>query len=287
MTEKTVKNQVRLPGFTLTETLAALAIGTMVLVVVLALYSRAQSGAAGVINNLERNRLPREIFQRISEDIDRITNSGQEPKMSFENKYQEGYSGARLEIYNQFTNAKNQPEVLERIIWQSNVEPEGLGKPGLTLYRSHSGKTLEDNLLDSQKEPWQRELFVPICTGLTHFSVVAPDVNDVNDVNEDIEKWSGDTLPLAIYISVSMAEPIKSAEGTLEVAVEEIISRTLTIDRTRKPTFTIPQATDINQVDMNSPDANFIPGYKDPDPNTKTGDSTKPPPMPASRWEKP
>ncbi|MBN2019850.1 MAG: hypothetical protein JW749_06460 [Sedimentisphaerales bacterium] len=263
------------PGFTLTETLAALTIGTMVLVVVLAIYSRAQMGAAVVRDRLEKNRIPREILQRISEDIDRLASFGQEVRISIENKLQKGYAGARLEITKQILNAKGQPEILERVVWQSGIEPEGIGPPGLTLYRSHSGKALEDNLLDSQKEPWQRELFVPIYTGLTFFSVVVPDVNTV------IEKWTDENLPPAIIVSLSLAEPLKTEDGRMEVLAEHIIDRTIAIDRTQKPTFTIPPPLDINEIDTNNLDANSIPSSKDP--NEKTGDFSQPPSRPV-RW---
>ena len=67
-------------GFTLVEILAALTVGTMVLIVVLALYNRGQSGAAAVIAKLESSRLPREVFQRIAEDLDRVVVVGREPR---------------------------------------------------------------------------------------------------------------------------------------------------------------------------------------------------------------
>jgi prepilin-type N-terminal cleavage/methylation domain-containing protein len=263
-------------GFTLTETLAALTIGTIVLVVVLAIYSRAQTGAAGVTARIESNRLPREILQRISEDLDRITSSGQETRISIDNKFQDGYAVARLEIVKTIVGARNQQQTLERVVWQSSVEPEGIGKPGLTLYRSHSGIALEDNLLDTQKEPWQRELYVPICTGLTFFSVVV-----VPDVNTVLDKWSNENLPPVITVTLSFAEPRKTEDGTLDVPQEEMITRTIAIDRTRKPAFTMPPPPDLNQPDMNRPDANS--GLRSKEPNEQTGESLPPPPPPSSR----
>jgi hypothetical protein len=273
MKYETDKKPVWPNGFTLAEVLAALTIGTMVLIVVLAIYSRAQNGAAGVTNKLESNRLPQEILQRISEDLDRIISSGQETQINIDNKFQEGYQVAKLEIIKSINNEKNEPQTLEKIVWQSNIEPDNPSAEGLTLYRSHSGIAMEDALLDRQKEQWQRELFVPVCTGLTLFSVVVPDGNNV------INKWSGQNLPAAITMSLSLAQPSKAADGTLEVPEEDIIVHTVAIDRTRKLTFVVPPPPDINEIDMNemdmnSPDANSARAEKQPV-ITTTGQKTQ------------
>ncbi|MGA2171589.1 MAG: prepilin-type N-terminal cleavage/methylation domain-containing protein [Sedimentisphaerales bacterium] len=240
-----------LPGFTLIETLAALTVGTMVLIVVLAIYSRAQAGAVGVINKLESNRLPQEVFQRIAEDLDRVAGLGQDARITIDNKFQDGLPVAKLEILRTISDAKDQPQPLEKIVWQSGIEPENLGAPGLVLYRSHSGIAQEDNLLDAQKEPWQRELFVPICTGLTFFQIGILKGDSV------LDKWADEQLPPAVTVTLSFAQPYKTAGGTLDVAEQDKFVRTIVIDRTRKPTFNI-LASDVNsKSDVNQPsDAN-------------------------------
>jgi len=235
-------------AFTLVEVLAALTVGTMVLIVVMALYNRGQSGSAAVINRMESNRLPREIFQRIAEDLDRVTCGGQGAQIDILNKFQDGFPVAKIEIFRNITDAKNQPQTFEKIVWQSSVDPDsGL----LTLYRSHSGIALEDTLLDSQKEPWQQELFVPICTGLTLFRIEVP------KGETPIDRWTGEGLPSAVKVTLSFAQPYKTVTGTFDVNEESKLVRTIAIDRTRKPVFNIP-AIDGNQpADANQPtDAN-------------------------------
>ncbi len=144
-------------AFTLVEILAALTVGTMVLLAVLALYNRGQSGSAAVINKMESNRLPREVFQRIAEDLDRVAGGDQGTQIDILNKLQDGLSAAKLEIFRPINDAKDQQQTLEKIVWQSSTDPEsGL----LTLYRSHSGIAMEDALLDNQKEPWQTGSFI-------------------------------------------------------------------------------------------------------------------------------
>ncbi len=241
-----------LPAFTLIEMLAALTVGSMVLLVVLALYNRAQMGAAACIDKLENNRLPREVLQRIAEDLDRIAGSGQEVKIDIANKFQDGLPVAKMEILRRINDAKEQPQTLEKVVWQSNIDPDsGL----LTLYRGHSGIALEDKLLDEQKESWQRELFVPVCTGLTFFRIEVPQGGAF------LNGWSSENIPPAVKVTLSFAQPFKTINGTLDVYEQDKIIRTIAVDRTRKPTFTLA-VFDANQpFDANlSPDANLSSG---------------------------
>ncbi|MGB7581957.1 MAG: hypothetical protein WBL85_05860 [Sedimentisphaerales bacterium] len=238
-------------AFTLVEILAALTVGTMVLLAVLALYNRGQSGSAAVMNKLESTRLPREVFQRIAEDLDRVAGGGQGIQIDILNKLQDGLSAAKLEILRPIYDGKDQQQTLEKIVWQSSTDPEsGL----LTLYRSHSGIAMEDALLDNQKEPWQRELFVPICSGITFFKIEVP--KDENEV--PLDRWT-EGIPPVVRITMSFAQPYKTVSGTFDVPEEEKIVRTIAVDRTRMPTFTIPsldanQAADANgSGDANNP----------------------------------
>jgi hypothetical protein len=270
------KQKSRSFGFTLAEVLAALTIGSMVMIIVLAIYSRAQTGAAGVVKKLENDRLPREVLQRISEDLDRVVATGQDTQINIDNKLQDGFSGARLEIVKQIIDSKNQPQILEKIVWQSAIEPDS-GQ--LTLYRSHSGIAMEDSLLDSEKKDWQRELFIPICTGLTFFRIEIPQEGS----DTPLDKWAGETLPNGITILLSLAKPQKSVGGTLEVSDEDKIFRSIAIDRTRKPAFTLPAMPDMNQPDANQKDANS--GQQNQNQNQPVGNAggLPPPPPPPMR----
>lgn len=262
------KTRNRNHGITLVEMLAALTIGSMVLIVVLAIYSRAQSGASSVTDKLENNRLPREVLQRITEDLDRITGFSQntqnsasvrDVQITIDNKYQDGYAVAKMEMTRTINDSKNQPQVFEKIVWQSSIEPDS---NALTLYRGHSGLAMEDSLLDRQKETWQRELFVPVCSGLTFFRIEIP-----QDANTMLNQWSAANLPRAIVVTLSFAPPYKAPDGTYDVADEDKIVRTIAIDRTRKIAFSLPP------IDPNLFDANDANNTKDPNHPKKAKDS--------------
>ena len=216
-------------GFSLAEVLAALMIAAMVLVAVLGIYSRAETSAAAITRKLDESRLPSEVLQRIAEDLDRMVTPGSDTRITVENKIVKGYPTARLTILNTIYDSKDKKQAFEEIIWQSSFDNDA---NGLVLYRSHTGIALEDKLLDEQRKSWEKAFsFVPICTGVTFFRVQVP-------VNEDfLYKWTSDSLPRGIVVTISFAEPFKTLTGTWDVPDVGKIMRTVAIDRTRKIRF--------------------------------------------------
>ena len=219
-------------GFSLAELLAALVIAAMVLVAVLGVYGRAETGAAAITRRLNSSQLPSEIIQRIAEDIDRTTMAGSGAKVTIENKFEEGFPTARLTILKTIYDKDNKKQTFERIVWQASFDYES-NTGGLILYRSHSGIDLEDRILDEQKEDWERELFVPICTGVTFFKIQVPRGDTFQN------RWASDSLPGGIVVTISFAQPFKTLDGTLDVPEAEKITRTIAINRTRKIRFII------------------------------------------------
>jgi len=253
-------SRVRL-GFSLAEVITALTIGAMVLVAVLVIYGRAERSAAAVTRKLDSSRLPSEVLQRIAEDLDGIISTGSDTKITIENKFKSGLPTARLTITSTFHDSKNKEQTFEKIVWQSNFDFES-GIDGLVLYRSHSGIALEDKLLDKNKDDWERELFVPICTGITFFRIRVP------RGETPLDRWTASSLPPGIEVTISAAEPFKKANGTLDVPDEEKITRTIAIDRTRKIKFSI-EKRDFGQVEDKEQESVPLPDGK-PSPSGKT-----------------
>jgi len=222
-------------GFSLAEVLAALIIGAMVLVAVLAIYSRAENSAAAVTRKLDNSGLPGEILQRIAEDLDRIIAADTSTKIIIDStRFDQGYQTAQLVIRKSIFDSKNQEQMFEEIVWQTGYNNDA---NCLTLYRSHSGIELEDKLLDEKRESWEKAYpFIPICTGLTFFKVQVPRGEDFQD------RWTSPALPPGITVTISFGEPVPTVRGTLDVAEETKITRTIAIDRTRKIRFEIAPA---------------------------------------------
>lgn len=228
-------------GFTLAEVLASMTIGAMVLVAVLGIYNRAEHSVSAITHRLSNYRLPNEIMQRIAEDLDNVISSGSDTKITIENSIEHGFPTARLTIKKTIKNARGLEQTFEEIIWQSSYDYESLSN-GLVLYRSHSGLTLEDKMLNRSKEDWERELFVPICSGITIFKINAIQGKEI------LDKWN-ESLPTGIMITLSFAEPIEKADGSLDVPDEEKTIRTIAVDRTRKITFQIAGTASQEQKD--------------------------------------
>lgn len=225
-------------GFSLAEMLAALVIGSMVLIAALMVYQRAQSASASVLAKVA-NRLPEEVLQLMAEDLDEILSADPDVKLTIVgNKPDHDFATARLEIVKTFQGSANtkdakapteaKKEILEQIVWQGSWDYDS-EEDGLVLYRSHSGLTGEDKLLDDNRQDWEKEYtFVPICSGVTFFRIEACKGDEL------LDSWKEEALPLGIKVTISFAAPVKTMSGGLEVPEESKISRTIAIDRTRK-----------------------------------------------------
>ncbi|MBN1393362.1 MAG: prepilin-type N-terminal cleavage/methylation domain-containing protein [Sedimentisphaerales bacterium] len=223
-------------GFSLAEVLVALIIGAMVLVAVLTIYSRAENSAAAITRRLDLVRVSTEILQRIVEDIDKIVTPGADTNVTIENKFDKGFPTARLTLSKSIYNSNNEKQTFEKIIWQTNYDNSA---NGLILYRSHSGIAFEDKLLDEHKEDWEKELFVPVCTGITFFKIQVPKGEDKFE-----ENWAGASLPPGIVVTISFAEPFKALDGSFDVPETEKIKRQIAVDRTRKVKFVLAKKED-------------------------------------------
>jgi len=200
----------------------------MVLVAVLGIYSRAEHAAAAITRKLDNSRLPYEVLQRIAEDLDRTIAHGSDMKITIENKFEKGLSTAQLTILKTIYGKRDKKQTFEKIVWRTSYDND---TDGLVLYRSHSGMGLEDKLLDEQKEGWEQELFVPICAGITFFKIQVPRGENF------LDRWTSNSLPRGVVVTISFAEPFKTVAGTLDVPDKEKITRTIAIDRTRKIRF--------------------------------------------------
>jgi hypothetical protein len=266
----------RLPGHTLAEVLAALIIGAMVLVALLGIYHRAEHSAAAVMRRLDSSRLPGEVLQRIAEDLDHVISASSDARITIENKF-ENVAGiqlvpaARLTLTRTIQDSRDVEQKFEEIIWQSSYDFESPAG-GQVLYRSHSGITLEDKVLDKSKEDWERELFVPICSGVTFFKIEAFTGKNL------VERWSGSPPP-GIVVTISFAEPYKRVDGTFDVLDDEKVTRAIALDRTRKITFEIAAGPDGEgdgtAADANAPEGTSVKESVPPDSPKKAEKLTK------------
>ena len=230
-------------GFSLAEVLAAVMIGSMILVAALSIYNRAEKSAAKVTQRLQSTQLSSEVLQRIAEDLDRIISSDSATTINIQNKYKNGFPAAKLTITKKIKDSANKEQTFEEIVWQSLYDYESPAT-GLVLYRGYSGKALEDKLLDKNKDDLELKRSAPVCGGVTFF-----EINAIQN-GKPVNKWDGQP-PTGITVTLSFAEPFKGVKGTLDVPDAEKNTRTIAIDRTRKIRFALE--TTKSAEDANTP----------------------------------
>ncbi|PKL49421.1 MAG: hypothetical protein CVV39_02870 [Planctomycetes bacterium HGW-Planctomycetes-1] len=235
-------------GFTLAEAIATLAIAAMVMASVVGIYMGVKRAESSINRRLEDGFLAAEILQRIADDISKVAMPGSDVTMSVKNKLDiGGYKISQMIIESKIYGKDNKPLTFEKIIWQSRVSVDA---NGLVVYRSHSGYTMEDKMLEERKEKYERELFVPVCSGAALFAIEA--VKDGNTV----EVWESTALPPAVKISISFADRQQDALGNMIVPEDLVSTRTFVIDRFKKTNyqFIAKEFPDINDIaDVNLP----------------------------------
>ncbi len=194
------------------------------------MYLTVRRAEAGINAGIEKNALAPEVLQRIAEDIDRMVVSDTDVEMAFENKFEGGYNKARLIIQNRLFDKENKPVVFEKIEWVAALSDRP-DVNGLILYRSRSGFSLEDKILDVEKQQYELDRYVPICGGLTQFKIEALENEQVKNA------WSGTKMPPAVRISISFAEPVEMTDGSFGILPEQVFQRTIAVDRSREISF--------------------------------------------------
>ena len=253
------QNPVLKRAFSLAELLAALVISSMIILAVFSLYTRLNKVSAAVISKLDRGRLPREILQLIAEDLDRIISDTKDTKVNFQNKIERNsLQSARIEIIKSIYDKEDKPVTFEQIIWQTSLDLIGSPK-GMVLYRRHSGIALEDKLLDEPKQNFEKDLFIPVCGGVTFFSIQTGNFQtgtiqtEIDGQSVLIDRWSADSLPANIIVTISFADPVEVSPDQWQVPDTEKVTRIIALDRTRKIPFEF-EVRDFNDIsDQNEP----------------------------------
>ncbi len=217
-------------AFTLVETLVVVLISAMVVTATLMVYQRVRSVTVTIADTMGQHRLQNEILQKIAEDIDRLAAPGFEATVKFINRPVRGADNqmipsAQLVLDNKYYGNNDKEDTYEEIIWQTAYD---LNEGTMILYRMHDGLNVEDQLLESDAEnPTVAGKYIPVAAGVTFFELRTQQGESV------LSAWNSDKLPKAVRIGLSFAEPELLENGEVGVPSEEIVYRTVAIDRTR------------------------------------------------------
>ena len=236
-------------GFSLAEVLAAMMIGSMVLIAVLTVYTRAERTAAALTNNLGNSKLPYEVLQLIAEDFDKILSTDSDCDAIIVNRHINDYAAPLFAMRQYYKDSTNKNQESKEIVWQCNANSDSDAND-MVLYRSYESIAPQDKLLDEHKEALEKNAYVPICRGVTYFRVEI-----LNGKDDAQAGWPGG-MPTGAIFKISFAKPYKNAEGQYEVPENEIYQRTVAFDKSRNIKFNIPKddsSEDVNDVtDVNA-----------------------------------
>ncbi|HRV20240.1 MAG TPA: type II secretion system protein [Anaerohalosphaeraceae bacterium] len=245
-------------AFTLVETLIVLMLAALIVTAVLGIYQQVRGAAVAILERMEKNRLQTEILQKIAEDIDRLAAPGFDAAIRFRSKLDNGFRSSQLVLENSYYGSTNQKQTYERIIWQTSYDPQG---KTLILYRMHDGLNVEDKVLekDAASSP-SAQMFIPVAAGVTYFDIQAQQGENILGV------WLSDTLPKAVRVGISFAPLQQLADGSIGVPEENILYRTVAVDRTRvipyefvRKKLELPMEQDPNEL-LNEADPNTVSG---------------------------
>jgi hypothetical protein len=179
----------------------------------------------------------------MTEDLDKLVALETTTRVTLESKPDGGLTVVRLTIECQMKDEEDKDQLLNKIVWQTVVD-SAINR--LTLYRAQMGILQEDPLLD-RKRPERDKLypFIPVCSGLTVFRLEVPQEGETY-----ADTWQNPNLPPGVRVSLSFAEPRASVQGNIDVAPEDLIQRTIAIDRMR--TFPLDLAVDANATNAQS-----------------------------------
>jgi type II secretory pathway component PulJ len=240
------------PGFSLAEVLASMIIGSLVLIAVMTIYSRAEHTAAALTRSLTDSRRPYEALQLMAEDLDKMISNESDTNIIMINRYINNYAAAIFAVQVHHKDATNKDQQYEQITWQCNTNKER-DINDLVLYRCYEGIAPEDNLLDKNRDISEKNVYVPICSGVTYFGI------DVITGDDKTSKVWPNGMPLGIILTISFAKPYKDVDGRYNVPEDKKYSRTIALDKSRKIKFDIQEDETleggIDTIEVNTPAA--------------------------------
>ncbi len=254
-------------AFTLVETLVVLLLSAMIITATLAVYQRVRAATIVIGQRMSEHRLQDEILQKIAEDIDRLAAPGFEATIKFRNRQVRGtdgltYQSAELILNNSYYGNSDKKDIYEEIVWRTAYDT---AEETMILYRMHRGLNAEDPLFANKPNQLESTLdkslerYIPVSAGVTFFDLRTQQGENI------LGSWTSETLPKAVRIGLSFALPEELEDGEVAVPDEEVMYRTVAVDRSRMiPYSFVKMELDLGVLDKD----------ESTDPNDLVGDMT-------------
>ncbi len=225
-------------AFSLVELLSALFIVSLMVIGLAIVYTNSVDAITAIDNELESSFGTTNIVHLIAEDISKVSSLDTDTSLRLESKNVDGFTLYRLEIISKIYDNNGEQIEFKKVIWQSDYDFE---TDSITLYRCMTGMGVEDPILSTQaRNNPESDIFVPVCTGLTHFTMQVPRITNTSQGIEEnyLDSWEKDEeMPGAIVVELSFREPVEYVTGEVEVLPEDITTRWVSVNRSRDYKF--------------------------------------------------
>lgn len=220
-------------AFSLVEVLASLFIVCVMVAVLTVIYQSSRQALAAVDERLDSGFFSSEVMQLIVEDIDKLSASDSDSSLQLQSKLVGGGVVYRLEIINKIYDNDGKEVEYRKVIWQSDYDSL---TQSYTLYRCYSGMSVEDPVLSTQAREFpDSDIFVPVCEGLTYFTISVPKIQQTQQGQEVeyLDRWEEEGMPGGLVVELSFAPAVEYVTGEVEVPVEKRLMRTIAVNRAR------------------------------------------------------
>ena len=224
-------------GFSLVELLTALFIVCILVVALTTIYSASVNAISAIDEKLEDGFNSNDIIHRIVDDVSTVSSYDTDTSLTLKSKIVDGVTLYRLEVLSKIYDNSGKEIEYKKVIWQSDYD---FATGEISLYRCMSGMAVEDPVLstDARNNP-DVDIFVPVCSGLTYFTMQVPQVTNTSagEIENYLDSWEKDEMPGGIMVELSFAPPVEYVTGEVEVVAEDRISRRISVNRSREYKF--------------------------------------------------
>ncbi len=224
-------------GFALVELLTALFIVCILVISLTTIYDASTRAIASVNQRIEKGSSTSEIMRLIVDDITKASSAGTDTTFTLKSKLSGGAALYRFEIASKIYDNTGKELIYQKVIWQSDYD---FITDTISLYRSAGGMMPSDPIASTQaKENPQSDIFIPVCQGLTYFTIKVPQIQDTpqGQIVDYLDQWANDEMPGGVVVELSFEPPVEYVTGEIEVLPEDRLVESISLNRSKEYRF--------------------------------------------------
>jgi len=224
-------------AFALVELLTALFIVCILVMALTTIYESSTNAIAAINQRIEKGASTSEIMRLIVDDVTKASSADTDTSFTLRSKLSGGIALYRLEIASKIYDNSGKELVYQKIIWQSDYD---LFTGTISLYRCSGGMIPADPVLSTEaKENPQSDIFVPVCQGLTYFTIQIPQIQDTPEgqIINYLDQWEAAEMPGGVIVDLSFEPPVEYVTGETEVLIEDRLIESISLNRSREYRF--------------------------------------------------